>query len=260
VFPLTFGDESDDWGICDWCDQCHRKKGLVVWVDAFEPAGGLTGGEALVAAILGKIDAIEVTAEPRKVPLLPWVYRLWDAGIMLPLVGASSKDSNKTAIGAMRTYANVGGGSWVDAIRTGRRYVSAGPLLDYVLEGGQLRASGRSLSSQGKLEAVANGEVIATADAQSAPDGTHILAELAVGVPAQGWMASRWSGDAGFAHTAAVAVGTTSRTPEAVAALRKLIEQTQEWVETHGRYTNPKRKQAILDHCADAIRKLEEQP
>jgi len=78
VLPLTFGGaETDDWGVCDWCDQCHRKKGLTVWVDAFEPAGGLQGGEALVAALLGKIDAIEVTGDARKTPLLPWVYRLW---------------------------------------------------------------------------------------------------------------------------------------------------------------------------------------
>src|SRR5262249_11442216 len=68
VFPLTFGEDTDDWGVCDWADQCHRKKGLVVWVDAFEPTGGITGSEALVAALLGKIDAVEVTGELRKSP------------------------------------------------------------------------------------------------------------------------------------------------------------------------------------------------
>ena len=47
VFPMTCGgDERDDWSICDWCDQCHRKGGLTVWIDAFEPAGGIVGGEA----------------------------------------------------------------------------------------------------------------------------------------------------------------------------------------------------------------------
>ena len=40
VFPLAFGgEESDDWGVCDWCDQCHRKGGLTVWVDAFRADG-----------------------------------------------------------------------------------------------------------------------------------------------------------------------------------------------------------------------------
>ena len=109
VFPLAFGgEETDDWGVCDWCDQCHRKKGLTVWAEAFEPTGGLLGGsEALVAALLGKIDAIEVTGGARKTPLLPWVYRLWDAGFLVPLVGASGKDSNRTALGSVRTYAKL---------------------------------------------------------------------------------------------------------------------------------------------------------
>jgi len=59
--------------------------------------------------LLGKIDAIEVTGDPRKVPLLPWVYRLWDAGFLVPLVGASGKDSNRGVLGSTRTYADV---SW----------------------------------------------------------------------------------------------------------------------------------------------------
>ncbi len=125
-------------GVCDWCDQCHRKKGLTVWVGAFEPAGGLIGGEALVAAILGKIDAIEVTNEPRKSPLLPWVYRLWDAGILLPLVGSSAKESNKSVIGGVRTYAKEG--SWLEAVRSGRTFVTAGPLLTFTQSGERFRA------------------------------------------------------------------------------------------------------------------------
>ena len=120
VFPLTFGgEETDDWSVCDWCDQCHRKGGLTVWVDAFEPAGGIQGGEALLAAILGKIDAIEVTGGPRKVPLIPWVYRLWDAGLLIPLLGASGKDSNRTPLGGTRTYARLDGETWVEAVRSG---------------------------------------------------------------------------------------------------------------------------------------------
>ena len=121
VLPLAFGgEETDDWSICDWCDQCHRKGGLTVWVDAFEPAGGLVGGEALVAAILGKIDAIEVTGRPRKSPLLPWVYRLWDAGFLIPLVGASGKDSNRIALGQMRTLADCRELPWIEAVRVGK--------------------------------------------------------------------------------------------------------------------------------------------
>ena len=258
VFPLTFGGEDyDDWGICDWCDQCHRKGGLVVWVDAFEPTGGVTGGEALVAAILGKIDAIEVCAKPRKSPLMPWVYRLWDAGVMVPLVGASGKDSNTVPLGAMRTYAREqppspaphteargGGSSWLAAVRAGSTFVTAGPLLTFAVEGSRASASQRAPFESRPVEIVANGDVVASS----------VHAEATISAP--GWVAARVMGSAGFAHTSPVVVGSPPRNPNAVAALKGLIEQMCEWVETQGRFANPKRKQTLLERCAEAAQKL----
>jgi hypothetical protein len=244
VFPLTFGgEETDDWSVCDWCDQCHRKKGLTVWVDAFEPAAGLIGGETLVAAILGKIDAIEVADAPRKTPLLPWVYRLWDAGFLLPLVGASGKDSNRERLGSMRTYAN---GSWLDAVRAGRTFVTAGPLLALARDSTHVRASVRASTQSSPVEIVANSSVVASGEG-----------EVTATVAEEGWVAARCPAQSGFAHTSPVAVGSRVRKPEAVAALRKLVEQIREWAETHGQFANPKRKQAILDRCTDAIGVLE---
>lgn len=266
VFPLTFGgEESDDWGVCDWCDQCHRKGGLVVWVDAFESTGGATGGEALVAAILGKIDAIEVCARPRKTPLMPWVYRLWNAGVRVPLVGASGKDSNAVQMGAMRTYARRaeppppapfpsgkgaggGGSSWVEGVRAGNTFVTAGPLLALTVEGQHTSVTRRSPLDSSGVELVANGVVVAS--------GEHV-AEATISEPS--WVAARTTA-AGFAHTSPVALGSAPRQPEAVAALRALIEQTRDWIETMGRFTNPKRKQTLLGRCAEAARKLEDNP
>ena len=250
VFPLTFGgpDETDDWGICDWCDQCHRKGGLVVWADAFEPAGGLVGGEALVAAVLGKIDAIEVTAEPRKSALLPWVYRLWDAGVMLPLVGASAKESNKAVLGGVRTYVRVDSEGWVEAVRAGRTFATAGPLLTLTHDGDRFRAAARLYGDPARVEVVANGQVIASGDGEAE-------AEFA----GPGWVAARCSQGA-FAHASPLVVDSPPRKTEAVAALRKLVDQTRAWAESHGRFANPKRKQALLDRCAEAAAKLEGAP
>lgn len=133
VHPLIFGgEEADDWSVCDWCDQCHRKGGLAVWVDAFRESAGPPGGEALVAAVLGKLDAIEVDAQPRKQPVWPWIYRLWNAGVRLPLLGSSGKDSNRTPLGAMRTYSRIDEPftckAWVDAVKGGRSFITNGPL------------------------------------------------------------------------------------------------------------------------------------
>ncbi len=253
VFPLTFGgEETDDWGVCDWCDQCHRKNGLTVWIDAFEPAGGLIGGEALVAAILGKIDAIEVTDTSRKVPLLPWLYRLWNAGVLVPLVGGSGKDSNKTALGAMRTYAlSAHGQTWIDAVRNRSTFATTGPLLDITVDGSLASASLRHSAPSATLELIADGEVIAKGDSTlpaSAP------------FTGPGWVAARCVSTNTFAHTSPILLGAIARKPDAVAALRKLIEQTREWAEQHGRYANPKRREQLLARCAEAVAKLEPQP
>jgi len=249
VYPLTFGgEETDDWGICDWCDQCHRKGGLVVWVEAFEPAARLVGGEALVAAILGKIDTIEVTRQPRVVPLLPWVYRLWNAGFRVPLIGASGKDSNRVALGTVRTYARVDDSSWVEAVRCGQTFVTTGPLVTLELIGRQARATVQSLLPPGPLELVINGEVVASTAADT----------LETVVPEHGWVAARCHGpDGGFAHTSPLGFGSPSPPTSAVTALVRLIDQTREWAELHGRYDNLKRRDQLLARCDEARQKLQ---
>ena len=254
VFPLAFGgDETDDWGVCDWCDQCHRKGGLTVWVDAFEPSGGVVGGESLVAAVLGKIDAIEVTQAARKVPLLPWVYRLWNAGVLTALVGASGKDSNRVRLGAMRTYAlPERGKTWIDAVRERMTFATTGPLLDITQKGPFASAAARTASGEAAVELVANGEVIAEGDGRSS-----FAVERFDGA---GWIAARFPESAGFAHTSPVAVGPTTRDPEAASALVKLIDQTREWAERHGRFANPKRREQLLARCAEAVAELESRP
>jgi hypothetical protein len=98
------------------------------------------------------------------------------------------------------------------------------------------------------VEIVANGQVIASGNGE---------VEAVIAEP--GWVAARCPRGE-FAHTSPIRVGSPPRKPEAVAALRKLIEQTREWVEAQGRFANPRRKQAMLDRCAEAIAKLDMSP
>jgi hypothetical protein len=272
VFPLAFGgDELDDWSVCDWCDQCHRKGGLTVWVDAFRPAGGLVGGEALVAAILGKIDAIEEDGRGRQ-PVLPWVYALWNAGIILPLVGGSGKDSNRIPLGRLRTYARLGPGeplsykSWINAVRGGRTFVTDGPLIDFEVDGRgpgeaveltgtevRVRASAQSPFALNGLELLWNGEVVA-----AGPEGF----DLVLPVTESGWMAVRClrTDGPGYAHTSPVVVRFRGNPPrpraEAAAMLARAVESTREWGETVGRFDTPKTKQHLLDLCRQASDRL----
>ena len=263
VFPLAFGgpDVTDDWSLSDWCGQCHRKGGLTVWVDAFRESGGLIGGEALVCAILGTIDAIEFDGHPRSKPFLPWVYRLWNAGFLVPLVGGSGKDSNAVALGGVRTYARASGGceppgssrlaGWIDAVRAGRTFVTTGPLLDFSPDETP-RVSARSLAPFDTLDLIADGDVIASASATQA-DGIW-SATVEHPRPACGWVAGRIVGKDVFAHTSPIRFGEPRRTGNA--PLRIAVEKTREWIETYGRFHNANRKEQHLARCAEALAKL----
>ncbi len=239
VYPLTFGGPlgREDWTLLDWCGQCHRKKGLVVWANPLHQTEALTHGEPLADLILGEIDAFELTFfEDSPFDALADYYQLARAGLIVPLVGASGKDSNGITLGSMRTYAHLGDGvpfsfaAWIEAVRAGRTYVSNGPLLDVTVNGRRpgariewhagdgslyLHATARSNVPFDRLEVVWNGDVIATESASM--EWPH-AATMQIEIPADrsGWLAVRCVGEMllpsrpapqrVFAHTSAVAV------------------------------------------------------
>lgn len=282
VFPLAFGgdDGADDWSVCDWCDQCHRKGGLTVWVNAFLPAAGVRGGEALVAAVLGKIDAIEFDGGPRAAAFWPWVYTLWDAGYRIPLAGGSGKACNRTPLGAVRTYARIPAAeaftykTWVEAVRAGRTYATAGPLLSLDVEGhgpgstvdagGRtvvIRAGAASATASDALEIVANGEVVAQTPAARG-DSWSAGIEFAYTPAEPSWVAARCTDGAGacVAHTSGVWIRHPdrphARRAAAASAVAALVEDVRSWVETRGRFDSPKRRAAASERCAQALGRL----
>src|SRR5262249_39197652 len=116
VYPLTINAwQVGQWTLWDWCDQCHRKSGLVV-SERLRMRGGTEGCEILAALILGKIDAVEESEA------IAW-HRLLNCGFRVPLVGASAKDCNGVILGRRRTYARLRPGeefsykSWIEAVR-----------------------------------------------------------------------------------------------------------------------------------------------
>ncbi len=202
VYPLTFGgsDSTDDWSLGDWCDQCHRKRGLVVWTNA-APTPLLAGAEALAQAILGRVDALEIAPDwPENLA----VYNLLlGVGVRLPLEGASAKRSNAVALGACRTHAKLNPGepltpaTWIEAIRAGRTVVSDGPRLPFTVDGeppGSTleRVAGQSLQirSDDRAEIVWNGEVVGRGN-------------LEIAVSTSGWLAARICSGT-FAHSSPV--------------------------------------------------------
>jgi hypothetical protein len=218
VYPLS-GEyyDGDEWLLADWCDQCHRKGGLVIMNDLLGPGNG---GEALADLLLGKVDAIEAEWfewrfevsdwEDHRGPALDWWYKLLNCGSRVPLVGASGKVSNCEAAGALRTYARLAPrqdltyGNWVEAVRAGRVFATTGPLLSLTVNGQDpgavvalpsaeplvhVRAEARSATPFDLLEVVANGAVIAQAEAEGSTAAAVI--DFTWRAPASGWVAAR---------------------------------------------------------------------
>lgn len=283
VFPLRFGGPqgSDDWTLADWCDQCHRKGGLVVWSKTWHESQDFAQGEPLADLFLGKVDAYEIDYfEDSPFDVLSDWYALLHCGHRLPLVGASGKNSNGIALGTMRTYARLRPDepfvyrNWIEAIRAGRTFVSNGPLLSLAVDGQgpgavldvsspsqrhQIRAEARAHSPFDRLEIVANGGVVASASASGSPCGAVVEGELAL--PEGGWLAARCQGEYQilhrpanqriFAHTSPVYVCMAGQRVNAdqavVARLVRRLDAMLEWVGHEARSPDEQQRERLAN-------------
>jgi hypothetical protein len=191
VFPLATDEQP--WSLQDWCDQAHRKRGLVVWPDTPRLTEEHPAGEALLAAFLGQIDALEVCSEAS----LALYHDLLQAGVRLPLVGSSGRSEVTQRLGQVRTYAQLQPGQefslpvYLDAIRAGRSVASTGPLVELHLGNEVWEAK---TAPDHRVELWHNGAVIAAGQGKvQVPPVPH----------AGGWLAARASGPQGWAHGSA---------------------------------------------------------
>jgi hypothetical protein len=273
IYPLSFGppDEPDDWSLADWCQQCHRKNGFVVWANPLKSEGALVGGEGLTMAILGKLDALEFDGQARKVSLIPLWYRLLNCGFRIPLVGSSAKDSNRGVLGWPRTFAKVQQrkendfANWFDGFRNSASFVTNGPMLRLDLgDYASVEVVAESVFPFDKVELVLNGKVLTSATASQ--QGELWQANLAQAIPANstGWLATRIiaSGTSPvapsqqlFAHTNPVWLKEAAEPApeESVKFLADAVKLTRNWFEEHGHFTKPVRKQQHMDRCDEAL-------
>lgn len=286
VYPLRFGapDGLDDWSISDWCDQCHRKKGLVVWPDEPRFTAEHPQGEALAALLLGKVDTVEICHldSPQSKTLDDW-YRLLACGLRLPLAGASGKDCNAVALGAVRAYARLepdqefSYGAWIEALRAGRTFVTDGPFLSLsvdehgpgsvlsVPEEGRtvrVRAEARSATPFERLELLHNGAVVAGREADGERPTATIERELRI--DAAGWLAAHClggeNGSRVRAHTSPVYLqieGRPSRpSAENVAPLLAVLDATLAWVHRDARCANEHQREQLAQTLQTARQEL----
>jgi hypothetical protein len=286
VYPLTFGgpDRFDDWALADWCDQCRRKGGLVVW-PPIESKGKATlyRGEPPADVVLGKIDALELN---RSLDINPEILRPWygflNLGFRLPLAGGSGKASNRVALGSWRTYARLQPGeeftyqNWIEAVRAGRTFATKGPLMSFAVQGQdpgatidspsqgqtvQVHAEVYQAFPPNRLEIICNGEVVARAEGAELPPSI----DKEIAIPAGGWLAAAYwghedpkSGIKLLAHSSPVYVQVEGqRRPDDQETKKALVahfDKMLEWVDSQGRFENERQR----DHLAGIFKSARE--
>lgn len=266
VYPLCFGgsDATDDWSLHDWAGQCHRKGGLVVWTEPFAP-NKPHAGEALALAVLGELDAYELTPDNLSYAVRAW-YQLLNAGICLPLIGSSGRDRNDRPVGVLRTtQANVCD-DWVNVTKLRGDSVTNGPMLSAYCNGNQLHASALSLTPFERLELLVNGEIVETAVARTSSSAADTWVAGIETVASSGWFAARVVGKdkspldgrtSLFGHTSATWIGEPRAKPQAAALLKEHLRKARDWVDTEGRFDDPKSKVKLLDTFDEAMAKLQ---
>ncbi len=153
VYPLSWGGPLEGVpGGFDFppmayqADRAHAQGGMVTWAHFPFP-----GGELAVDVALGKIDSVDLftwgdafsdlsgpngATVPGSVSL--W-YKFLNTGFKLPATAGTDKMLNVQVVGSVRTYARVDGAfsydAWLDAIRSGRTFVTTGPLLGLTANG-----------------------------------------------------------------------------------------------------------------------------
>jgi hypothetical protein len=254
-----------DATLSDWADRTHAQGGTVIAAHFPNP-----NGEPAVLVATGRADAVEILAQSHDA--IREYYRYLNCGYRLPLVGGTDKMSSGVPVGLYRTYARLDEEfsyeAWCRAVRSGRTFLSGGPLVTLSVDGREpgdtvtlsgpgtvsVQASVRSIFPLRSLEIVLNGEVVARVDVGGGRRA-EISEELTVG--ASSWIACRaigvdfhldeW-GRKVFAHTSPVYVSCggewTMTDPEGLRYIRTVVEGAREYV----RHTAVRRNDQFTTH------------
>jgi hypothetical protein len=266
-----------DTTLSDWADRTHAQGGTVVSAHFPEP-----NGEPAVLVATGRADAVEILNQTDD-RLLEY-YRYLNSGYRLPLVGGTDKMTSGVPVGLYRTYARLDEEfsyeAWCRAVRSGRTFLSGGPLVTLSADGHEpgdtvglsgpgtvsIHATVRCIFPLRCLEVVRNGEVVARADANGARQA-EITEELRI--DRHSWIACRafgadhhlddWSRPV-FAHTSPVYVACggdwTMTDPDGIRYMRTLVEGALGYV----RHTAVRRSDQSTTHhhgAADHLAWLE---
>lgn len=267
--------------------------------------GGSLGGETTAAldTILGAVDFMEI-ANSHLYSLDLW-YRLLNCGYHLPpaagtdLPNFPARDHWQPFLGGMRMYAQVGERrdfeSWKNAVKSGRTFVTSGPLLTLKINGlgfgetitlppggGDVVIDAEAATPVGlkKLELIHNGRIVALEAEQHFVDGIHRWQiQHRLHVSESGWFAVRsegvpiqslravalepvpWHRREAVAHTAALRVlvgGQPVRSTADVDWLIAHLERQQAFYQAKGKYPDEAQRRemaALFDHALEILKR-----
>ncbi len=127
--------------LTEWAAQCKKQNGVVILPHFPNPRC-----EGAASIVSGDVDGVEMTswgnlyAGINPYSLSDW-YRYLNCGYFVAAVGGTDKMSATTAVGTLRTYAQTNRRrafdheAWKQAVRSGRTFVTCGPLLEFAVEG-----------------------------------------------------------------------------------------------------------------------------
>jgi hypothetical protein len=233
----------------DIADQTHLQHGLVNYTHPAENLSdpflsAYSAKSVPVEVALGKIDSLDINWG--EATLLLW-YRLLNCGFHLPASAGTDCFLNRIRSrlpGSDRAYVKIDGAfsyrEWVDGLRSGRSFVTNGPILEFGIGDKSLgetvhlskpdavpvRATVRSQFPLSRVELVYNGDVITKG--LLAPDRLSGHIEQPVRIAKSGWLSFRAYGDdASQAHSGPIYV-EVSGTP---IGSRKDAEYFLQWIE-----------------------------
>ena len=249
--------------LCFCCDDARDQGGVVIWCHNGR------GMEAPVAAALGKLDAFNLFDPYWMDPEYDLWYRLLNCGFDLP----ASTGTDWFVCSNNRVYVNTGEefsyANWIAGMKAGNTFITNGPAIHLTVNDREMGAS-VDLSSGGRLdieatfhsyypvhrlEIVMNGAVI---HGEAWPEGTrHGAVRHGMTVEHDGWIAARLWGDARdsfdqsiYAHTSPVYVKCGQAPSERADAARyflRAVDESLEWVDNHGRYSNDRQREEVRD-------------
>jgi hypothetical protein len=276
-----------EWLMRDWADAAHAQDGLAVAVHFPLPYA-----EIAADIVCGRIDAVELQALTPGAdgPSIREWYRFLSCGYRLPVVGGTDKMSAEVPVGAIRTYARLDRnrplsfGTWSDAVRAGRTFVSSGSFIDLQVDGhgpgdvvkighrgGTVEVRATAWAAQpviDRVELVHDGKVIASSGGGRATDRVGLSERVAV--ERSGWLAARVTSREHIHSAFATSMGAHSSpvyldvggrrpySPEDANAIGMIIDGSRTWVETIASVRSADERARLADYFATSRAALDQ--